>query len=127
MVSGGGRGSGKAGGALTDDVYVNMTNFKITPATDAIWAKDEYNSADVTLRSDCETLNLSNVEAGEFWGWASSLDFLKAWKGKASVDPSDYFYIDKGKLYFKQSCVPNLMSANAFITKESGFYLFEKS
>ncbi|WP_025898784.1 hypothetical protein [Sneathiella glossodoripedis] len=117
---------GSAGEPLTQYVYVNMTNFKVAPSKRVVWAEEEDTSADATLRPDCESLNLSKVEAGEFWGWASSLDFLKAWKGKTAVDVADYFYIEDGKLYLKHSCVPNLMSANEFIAKESGFYLFEK-
>ncbi|MCG8493532.1 MAG: hypothetical protein MI743_18065 [Sneathiellales bacterium] len=108
------------------DVFVNMTNFKVTPSSTVVWAENEDPSADVTLRSDCESLNLSKVDAGEFCGWASSLDFLKASNGKTPVDAADYFYIDSGKLYFKQDCVPNLMGVNEFVSKESGFYLFDK-
>lgn len=117
---------GEAAEVWAENVFVNMTNFKVTPSTRVVWAEEQDPEADVTLRSDCEALNLSKVDAGEFYGWASSLDFLRAAKGKTVVEASDYFYIDNGKIYFKQDCVPNLMGVNEFVSKESGFYLFDK-
>ncbi|MBO6826205.1 MAG: hypothetical protein JJ879_08390 [Sneathiella sp.] len=117
---------GEAGDALTDDVFVNMTNFKVKAESKAVWAEEKDPSADVTFRPDCEGINLSAVKAGEFCGWATSLDFMVASTGTEDIDVAEFFYVEDGKLYFKQDCVPNLMCANEFIAKESGFYLFEK-
>ncbi|PIN76044.1 hypothetical protein COV18_01320 [Candidatus Woesearchaeota archaeon CG10_big_fil_rev_8_21_14_0_10_37_12] len=106
-------------------VFVNMTNVKIKSAVTVVWA-DEKQDAQLTIRSDISKLNITEVKAGEFYGWANTLDLFVIKNKDGLQNVEDWFELKDGKVYIKQDVVPNLMSANEKIAKESGFYFFKR-
>lgn len=110
---------------VSRSIFTTATNFKIK---ENIWTvfSDKKEYADLTIRKDIATLNITEVSAGELFGWSDSLDIFNAKDSKGPSNAKHWFTLDTGKIFFKKDCVPNFMAANEKIAKESGFYLFKK-
>lgn len=105
-------------------IYDGMTNIKIKPDASVAWA-DEPQDVDVTLRTDANTLNHKELPHGEPIGYANNLDVFIVTTKDGTQDPATVFELKDGKILLKHAVVPNLMSTNERISKESGFYFFQ--
>lgn len=107
-------------------LYDNTTIIKINP--DVKMSYDEIDQDnELTMRPDVGSLNITELPAGEFMGWADSLNVFNVKIDGKEVKPDKVFRLEKGKIFTRFAVVPNLMAANVNIAKESGFYFFQKS
>lgn len=106
-------------------VFTGMVNVKVKDGFKVKWSSKKEES-DVTLREDATKLNLKKTPAGEFMGWADSLDMFKVKDKTGDVTPDSVLELKDGKLYTKINSVPALLAANEKIIKESGFYFFTR-
>ena len=112
--------------SVSRGIYHHEVNVKLKPETSVVWAMAQREGYNVTLRSDCEELNLTLVKSGTVIGWADSLDYFRVVRGKDEIAVTDIFRLDNGAILLARDCVPTLISTSEMIVKESGFYFFEK-
>jgi len=105
-------------------VYDNMTNIKVKADATVAWGDTPDPSADITLRPDANTLNLTTVEPGTLFAYGDVRSLALTSK-EGRIDPSFFFETFGNKIYLKRRVVPNLLSTNERIIKESGFYFFQ--
>jgi len=105
-------------------IYTNMINIKIKQNAKIVWS-NKNEEIDVTLRCDVDKFNVKLMSAGEFLGWSKNLDCFIVKDKRGIKNPNDLFVIINGKIILKKSVIPNLMTTNEKITKESGFYFFK--
>ncbi|MFN3233920.1 MAG: hypothetical protein ACE365_00710 [Gammaproteobacteria bacterium] len=106
-------------------IYSDMLNIKITKDTQITWANKSDHSVNITLRSDVEELNHQVLSAGVCFGWANDLKGFVVKNARGDVNPSEIFELHQNQLILRKPVVANLMTANEFIVKESGFYFFD--
>ncbi|MEA3430143.1 MAG: hypothetical protein U9R08_02630 [Nanoarchaeota archaeon] len=110
---------------ISKGIFSHATNIKIKQDV-KIKFSDKKEDADLTVRKDCQSLNITEVASHTIYGWGNSLDVFEMKDKNGTVSPDTYFFIEDGKILFKKDIVPNFMATNQKIAKESGFYFFEK-
>ena len=102
-----------------------MINIKIKPDVLVSFSNHKQNT-ELTLRTDLDTLNITELPAGEFLGWSDTVEVFTAKDKTGTIDPGEFLKIAAGKLILARAVVPNLMAPHAERMKESGFYFFQK-